>query len=434
MLLTGAALGGLPAPSRPAATRVVAPAPLPAPDAPLPHTAGGLAADFAATTRALRAAEAGWRGAGRVPREVTYLALHQQRVVRVLAARRGLGDAALARLAGDVRGEARDTVLGERRLAAIPRSPGPPPRVGPAPPAARLRRYYAVAQRRYGVPWSVLAAVNFVESQFGRLRNASEAGARGPMQFMPATWREYGRGGDIEDSQDAILAAARYLRRAGAAHDLAAALFAYNHSRPYVRAIRRFATRMRTDARVFLTYYAWQVYAGGLRLTGPTGTRAATASRTASIDASLNQRRHASAHGAPGAPAAGQGIADRFDGHEIPLRTQVRFTAGIARERGLPLSVDDKDQLARCRRAALGNVEKRPRGGSAARTSPAAERAWPRYNGQGGRARLAQRAGFAARPGLPMHVGPRRYSLERLPAIIAPARLSTETRLERRRA
>ena len=41
-------------------------------------------------------------------------------------------------------------------------------------------------------------------------------------------------------------------------------------------------------------------------------------------------------------------------------------------------------------------------------------------------------SGFAARPGLRTHVGPRRYSLERLAAIIAPARLSTETRLERR--
>ena len=89
---------------------------------------------------------------------------------------------------------------------------------------------------------------------------------------------DHGRGGDIEDPHDAIQAAARHLRRAGAAHDLEAALFAYNHSRPYVRAIRRFAHPMRTDAQVFTTYYAWQVYAGGRRLTGPTGRRAATAS------------------------------------------------------------------------------------------------------------------------------------------------------------
>jgi hypothetical protein len=51
------------------------------------------------------------------------------------------------------------------------------------------------------------------------------------------------------------------------------ALFAYNHSTRYVRAIRRFAKRMRADERAFLTYYAWQVFvrtpAGVRRLTGP---------------------------------------------------------------------------------------------------------------------------------------------------------------------
>jgi hypothetical protein len=40
-----------------------------------------------------------------------------------------------------------------------------------------------------------------------------------------------------------------------------------------VWAIRRFAGRMRADERVFLSYYAWQVFvrtpAGVRRLTGP---------------------------------------------------------------------------------------------------------------------------------------------------------------------
>ena len=93
---------------------------------------------------------------------------------------------------------------------------------------------------------------------------------------------------------------------------------------------------------------------------------------------------------------------------------------------------DDKDKLARV----VAPLSEWWRSGraldSAARMSPAAERAWPPDNGQGRRARLAQRSGFAARPGLRSHVGPRRYSFERLAAIIAPARLSTETRLERR--
>ena len=93
------------------------------------------------------------------------------------------------------------------------------------------------------------------------------------MQFLPSTWREYGMGGDIDDPRDAILGAANYLHRAGASQSLNRALFAYNHSTRYVRAIRRFARRMRADERTFLSYYAWQVYVrtrlGVRRLTGP---------------------------------------------------------------------------------------------------------------------------------------------------------------------
>jgi membrane-bound lytic murein transglycosylase B len=264
--------------ARPRATpapRTQAARPLPAPDAALPRTPERLAAALTTTTRRLRQAVQRWDTAAPAPRDVTYLALHHQRLLRLMAARRGLGDATLGRLPPDVRGEARDTVLGRRWLAAIPRSPGraPPVRVAAAAPAAALRRAYADAQHRFGVGWSVLASVNFVESAFGRVRSASEAGARGPMQFLPSTWREYGMGGDIDDPRDAILAAANDLRHAGAPRRLDRALFAYNHSTSYVRAIRRFARRMRVDERAFRAYYAWQVFActpaGVRRLTGP---------------------------------------------------------------------------------------------------------------------------------------------------------------------
>jgi membrane-bound lytic murein transglycosylase B len=262
-------------------SRVAAPSgasnsqPLPAPRAALPRRPVHLAATLTATTRRLRDALKAWDAAGAVPRDVTYLALHHQRMLRLMAARRRLGDATLARLPTDVRGEARDTVVGRRHLAAIPRSPGrlPRVRVTHAAPAAELRRHYAEAQRRFRVHWSIVASINFVESAFGRVRSASEAGARGPMQFLPATWRAYGMGGDIDEPRDAILAAANYLRRAGAPGDLDRALFAYNHSTSYVRAIRRFARRMRADERVFLSYYAWQVVVrtptGIRQLTGP---------------------------------------------------------------------------------------------------------------------------------------------------------------------
>jgi membrane-bound lytic murein transglycosylase B len=246
---------------------------LPAADAALPSTPGALASALSVTTRALRAAVQRWDPGAAVPRDVTYLALHHQRILRRMAERRQLGDATLAALPRDVRGEARDTVVARRSIDAIPRGRAPSVRVASAAPAAELRAAYEAGQRRFGVHWSVLAAVNFVESAFGRVRSASEAGARGPMQFLPATWRAYGLGGDIDDPRDAILAAANYLSRAGATHDLDRALFAYNHSTAYVRAIRRFAARMRADERTFLTYYAWQVFvrtpSGSRRITGP---------------------------------------------------------------------------------------------------------------------------------------------------------------------
>jgi membrane-bound lytic murein transglycosylase B len=162
-------------------------APQPAPDAAIPRDPAALAATLAATTRRLRTALDGWDPATSVPADVTYLALYHQRMLRLMSSSRRLGDAALARLAPDVRGEARDTVVARRRLAAIPRSPGrlPPVRVAPAAPAATLRGAYAEAQRRFGVDWSVLAAVNFVESAFGRVRSASQAGARGSSMSPP---------------------------------------------------------------------------------------------------------------------------------------------------------------------------------------------------------------------------------------------------------
>ena len=252
-----------------------APPPLPPVDVALPKQPAALARTLTATTRRLRAALGRWDGAGSVPREVTYLALHHQRMLRLMAKRRALGDSTLRRLPAGVRGEAADTVRGLRRLAAIPRDLENLPRLraARAAPAADLRRFYGEGQRRFGVHWTVLASVNFVESAFGRVRSASEAGAKGPMQFLPSTWRAYGLGGDIDDPHDAILGAANYLSRSGAREDLDGALFAYNHSRDYVRAIRAFAARMRAGEYAFLTYYSWQAYmrtaSGTRRLTGP---------------------------------------------------------------------------------------------------------------------------------------------------------------------
>ena len=130
--------------------------------------------------------------------------------------------------------------------------------------ATQLRRYYAQAQRRFGVPWFVLAAVHLVESGMGRIVGHSGADAQGPMQFLPGTWVHYGLGGDVWNNRDAILGAANYLAANGAADGTDAgldkALYRYDNDSRYVRAVRDYAGVMRADERAFMGYHAWQVY------------------------------------------------------------------------------------------------------------------------------------------------------------------------------
>jgi hypothetical protein len=102
---------------------------------------------------------------------------------------------------------------------------------------------YQAAGIQYGVRWEILAAINEIETDYGRNLNVSSAGALGWMQFMPATWDMYGvdANGDGEKDPfnpvDAIFAAARYLRAAGADKDLYRAIFAYNHADWYVESV-----------------------------------------------------------------------------------------------------------------------------------------------------------------------------------------------------
>lgn len=118
----------------------------------------------------------------------------------------------------------------------------------PAPSAAAAHSipgsYLALFEqtgRKYGIPWPVLAGIGEVESGDGANDGPSSAGALGPMQFIPSTWRIYGDGGDIMNPADAIPAAARLLLANGAPAAIPAAIFAYNHSPDYVREVLSWA-------------------------------------------------------------------------------------------------------------------------------------------------------------------------------------------------
>jgi Transglycosylase SLT domain len=256
-----------------------APEPAPGPHAAIPREPQALAERLAATHDALAAAIDRWRtegdlGAHPPPRDVTLWALHQQRIHLLLTGRPALAREALPRLTSGVAAHARATIRARRGLGEItPPTPGRY-RTGPPEPPQRLLAHYREAQRRFGVQWPVLAAVNFVESAFGRMRNSSAAGAQGPMQFIPSTWRAYGMGGDVNDPHDAVMGAANYLRASGAPGDLTGALYAYNPSDLYVRAVLAYSGRIRRDRRAFLSYYSWQVFVrlpegGTRRITGP---------------------------------------------------------------------------------------------------------------------------------------------------------------------
>jgi len=251
----------------------------PAPAAPLPAAPDAVAARLTATTGSLHRAVDAWRetGSARPPRSLSLWALDQQRLYLALGLRPAShGDAVVRRLPPRLRAEARTILTARRALVRLTPPTRLPPsafRTGPAEPADRLLVHYRLAQRRFGIPWHVLAAVNFVESGFGKMRSRSTAGAQGPMQFLPATWRAYGLGGDIDDPHDAILGAANYLRASGGRTDLRRALYAYNHSTLYVDAVLAYAEAMRRDVRAYYAFHAWQIFVrthqGYRRLTSP---------------------------------------------------------------------------------------------------------------------------------------------------------------------
>jgi murein DD-endopeptidase MepM/ murein hydrolase activator NlpD len=125
--------------------------------------------------------------------------------------------------------------------------PTAPPAVPQSLSYPQLLGLWQRAGAAYGIPWQVLAAINKVESNFGRNMGPSSAGAIGWMQFMPSTWERWGvdaNGDGVADpwnAEDAITAAARYLAASGGQTDIAGAIYSYNHAQWYVDEVLQLA-------------------------------------------------------------------------------------------------------------------------------------------------------------------------------------------------
>jgi murein DD-endopeptidase MepM/ murein hydrolase activator NlpD len=177
----------------------------------------------------------------------------------------------------------------------------------PAAPAqldfAQLQALWQQAGAQYGIPWTVLAAINKVESNFGQNMGPSSAGAIGWMQFMPDTWLRWGTDGDGDgvadpwNAADAVTSAARYLAAAGGQADIARAVFAYNHAQWYVDQVLQLA----------------QAFAGGTQVVGD----------LQSLQQSVDEAQAAVQRASDGIAAA-QAEVDRLTGieNEMLARTQ----------------------------------------------------------------------------------------------------------------
>ncbi len=104
-----------------------------------------------------------------------------------------------------------------------------------------LRALYREAASKFGIDWKLIEAVHQVETgkSTGGCKK-SYAGATGPMQFMPSTFRHYANeGNDICALRDSVFAGAKLLANGGAdTGDIDSALFNYNHSRSYVELVK----------------------------------------------------------------------------------------------------------------------------------------------------------------------------------------------------
>ena len=225
---------------------------------PTPHVT---VIDAAYVATELGGVEQGIRLPDTPAQEYLSLGRRQQSAYHLLAAHPDWVPAVLAALPAAIRSVVQTNISAALQIDDLNGASSALPhwRIVAAPAPEVLLGYYREAQQAYGIAWQYFAAINLIETNMGRIQGLSSAGAQGPMQFMPATWASYGHG-DVNNPHDAILAAGRYLQAHGAPSNMTRAIYAYNPSMLYVRAVQLYAQQMFASERAFLAYYNWEVY------------------------------------------------------------------------------------------------------------------------------------------------------------------------------
>ena len=211
----------------------------------------------------IAASEAAIRDPSTSELDLARAALAQQVAYRALGVHPEWDDAVLAALPADLHATVRRHAAARREFRGMHVTPSdtlPAWRIVEPLPAAELLPIYREAGDEFDLPWTILAAIHLVETGTGRIRGTSTAGAQGPMQFLPSTWAAYGAGGDINDTHDAIVGAARYLAANNGATDLEHTLFRYNNSARYVRGVMLYADLIAEHPGAFLGLHQWGVW------------------------------------------------------------------------------------------------------------------------------------------------------------------------------
>jgi murein DD-endopeptidase MepM/ murein hydrolase activator NlpD len=256
----------------------------------------------------------------------------------------------------------------------------------PAQPAQlsydQLLSLWQNAGHSYGIPWNVLAAINKIESNFGRNMGPSSAGAIGWMQFMPSTWERWGTDADANgyadpwSPVDAIYSAARYLAASGGATDIRRAVFSYNHADWYVNQVLQLAQLYgSSDSAPADAYQNAPAVQGSGALVAPDpfqpqidAARAAVAQADSAYQAALDRAQQLAARGSK--------LTDRADAVRLlsnrleAQKNAAQFGATVA---GAQAEADRLKQELENARSTLTKLEQQSQGvGSSVTAGPAA--------------------------------------------------------------